>query len=233
MPDFTIVDLTDATADPVLVERAYADVLRPSFNADELAGPEFVRPGDGLVLTLAVRADGAPLGAALTVPGTTGIGLLVYLAVAPAGRGLGVGGRLVDHLRERWRADGLSLVLAEVHDPRGHAETADEHPEARLRFYQRAGAELLDVPWVQPALAAGSARVPQMLLLVMHRSDGESSGVASAPLLQWAREYFIESEGREPRDAQATALLARIGAEDQVRVVPMSRWRQVAPLVEP
>lgn len=226
MIDLTIVELRDAAQNPGLVESAYTHVLRPSFTSDELPGPGGVRPGPARVLTVAVDGAGVPVGAAVTELEPEGIGLLAYLAVAPAGRGLGVGGRLVAELHALWRAEDQSLVLAEVHDPRGHAESDDEHPEARLRFYGRAGAQLLDVPWVQPGLGGG-ARVPDMLLLAVHRTDPERPDVASAPLVAWTREYFTESEGREPDDAQAVALLARIEADERIRVLPLGEWRRV------
>ena len=235
--DFAIIDLDAATDEPALVARTYAAVLRPSFTSDELSDVESVTPRDGRVLTVAVTGHRSPVGAAVTELEPDGVSLLAYLAVSPEARGLGAGARLMAHLRDSWRKAGYRLVVAEVHDPRGHAEAEDEHPEARLRFYCRAGAEVLDVPWVQPGLAGG-ARVPDMLLLVLHRApagragapgDGPA-GVPSAALLAWAREYFVESEGEEPRDPAGRALLARIGARERIGVLPLDAWRQVTPL---
>lgn len=228
MTDLTITDLTSPADDPALVARTYDEVLRPSFTTDELAGPDAVTPGDGRVLTVAVAAGGLPVAAAVTETVPDGVSLLAYLAVSPAARGLGAGGRMVDHLQESWRALGLPLVVGEVHDPRGHAESEDEHPEARLRFYGRAGARVLDVPWVQPALDAGGARVPHMLLLAMHETDAPD--VASADVLDWARDYFSSAEGEGYEDAQVAALLARIGARERIAVLPLEQWRQVEPL---
>lgn len=225
MTDLAIIDLHDATGDQELVERTYHAVLRPSFTSDELSGVHAVRPGPQRLLTVAVNDERAPLGAAVTELEPDGVSLLAYLAVAAAARNLGAGARLVAHLRQNWRAAGYPLVLAEVHDPRGHAEAEHERPQARLRFYGRAGAEVLDVPWVQPALDGGS-RVSDMLLLALHRSEGPAQ-VPSAPLLAWAEEYFVESEGRVPDDPQASALLQRIGARDVIALLSMDDWRQV------
>lgn len=226
--ELTIVDLTAPDERPELVEQTYRAVLRPSFNTDELSGVEAVRPHPGRLLSVALDAAGVPVAAAVTELEPGGISLLGYLAVSPAARGLGAGGRMVDHLQESWRALGLPLVVGEVHDPRGHAESEDEHPEARLRFYGRAGARVLDVPWVQPALDAGGARVPHMLLLAMHETDAPD--VASADVLDWARDYFSSAEGEGYEDAQVAALLARIGARERIAVLPLQQWRQVEPL---
>ncbi len=237
MSDLTIIDLDVATDDPALVARTFELVLRPSFTSEELRGLEPVGPGPLRVRTVAVDADGAPVAPAVTELEPDGVSLLGYLAVSPAARGLGAGGRLVAHLRDSRRAGRYPLVVAEVHDPRGHPEGDDEHPEARLRFYRRAGAEVLDVPWVQPALAGG-ARVPHMLLLVLHRESSGGGGpsvegvatVPSAPLHAWALDYFVGSEGDEPRDPQGVALLTRLGASDRIRVLPLDAWPQVVPL---
>ena len=226
MTGLTIRDLRAASDAPDLVARVYAEVLRPSFNADELSGPAAATPGETRVLTVAVDAHGAPVAAAVTELDAE-ICLLGYLAVTPAARGLGAGGRIIAHLIQSWQAAGLPLVLAEVHDPRGHAEADDEHPEARLRFYGRAGAEVLDGPWVQPALAGG-LRVADLLLLVLHRA--EPVDVQAGSLLGWAEEYFVESEGALPRDRQGLALLARIAARDRIPVLPLDQWQQVQPL---
>ena len=226
MTGLTIRDLHCATDDPALVARVYAEVLRPSFTLDELSGPAAVEPGEARVLTVALDAGGAPVAAAVTEIEPV-ISLLGYLAVSPAARGLGAGGRIMAHLAQSWRAAGLPFVLAEVHDPRGHVETEDEHPQARLRFYGRAGATVLDVPWVQPALAGGE-RVADMLLLALHRA--EPVEVPSGALLTWAQEYFVESEGALPSDRQGLGLLARIAARDRIPVLPLELWRQVRPL---
>lgn len=237
-PALTLTDLTTLEDDPALLAATYERVLRPSFTLDELPGPEGVQPNGGHVLTVARDASGEPVGAAFCELDPDGVSLLEYLAVSPASRGLGAGGALLAHLRELWQARGCGLVLAEVHDPRGHAEDTDEHPEARLRFYGRAGAEVLDAPWVQPALGPRGERVPDMLLLVMHRpadadADAEPT-VPSAPVLAWARDYFEVCEGDAPTDAaqdpRGVALLDRIGAAPALRVLPLARWREVAPL---
>lgn len=208
------------TGDVGLLQATYDAVLRPSFTIDELSGIGAVSPAPGRTVTVALDREGTPVGCAVSDLDDGGIGLLSYLAVSPASRGLGVGGRLLAWLAPAWAG---RLVLAEVHDPRGHSETDDEHPEARLRFYARAGARVLDVPFVQPALSGGS-RVADMLLLVMAGPDVHR--LSAKPLRDWVLAYYLDSEGAEPTDPQGRALLERF-AVDHIDVLPLTAWSRV------
>lgn len=166
--------------DAALAAQAYETVLRPAFRPEELTGPQDVAPGPRRVLSVALDAKEEPVAAAVTDLGPTqgevsgdadravGVALLSHLAVRASGQGGGVGSAMMGHLQRLWTRLELPLVLGEVHDPRGHAESDTEHPMARLRFYERCGARVLDVPWVQPSLAPGQQRVPDMLLLALH-----------------------------------------------------------------
>ena len=145
--EFTV--LTDPDQDPALLQAVYERIVRPSFVPDELPGPQSLAPGRGSsVLIARDRQTQEPLGVArLLTGGGDGVGLLEYLAADPAVRGRGIGGALLDQCRVIWAEKGELVVLAEVHDPRVHEESANEHPAARLRFYERNGALLLGLPW--------------------------------------------------------------------------------------
>ena len=227
----TTVDLTAPDEAPQLLRAAFDAVLRPSFTGDELGGPETIEPSERRVVSIVSTAAGEPMGVAVTDLDPDGISLLANLAVSPASRGLGVGARLMDHLAEVWAARA-GVVLAEVHDPRGHADTPSEHPLARLRFYERAGARVLDTPFVQPALHPGAARVPDMLLLVLHPVGpaGAVDAVDSAELAEWIRRYYVAVEGTDPTDPTARRLLARVRERESVPAWPLARWRDVARL---
>lgn len=211
--------------DQDLLRATFDQVLRPSFTQDELSDLDAVRPTPGRLVAVATLPDGTPLGCAVTELHPAGVSLLCYLAVSPASRGLGVGGLLVAHLREHWARTGCALVLAEVHDPRGHADTADEHPQARLRFYSRTGARVLGVPFVQPALDGG-ARVPDMLLLVMAGPAADATTVPAAPVRAWVTAYFAGAEGGAPTDPQGAALLELLAVEE-LPILPFERWQEV------
>jgi hypothetical protein len=73
------------------------------------------------------------------------------------------------------------LAVAEIHDPRRWPNVASEDAARRLRFYERFGACVLDVPFVQLALANGRPRIPGFLLIALYvdpavlvQVDGES-----------------------------------------------------------
>ena len=162
------------------------------------------------------------------------VGLLSYLAARPGERGRGLGGRVLARLSTIAATSDVAVVLGEVHDPRFHAESADEQPRARLRFYERHGAMVLDAPFVQPRLSAGTERVRDMLLLVLHaRPEILAEGVPSEWIHDWARAYFVGEEGREPEDDEYRALVSRWSGRDRVPVLPISDHESVLPLRSP
>lgn len=134
-------------------------------------------------------------------------------------------------LRERWTAGPVDFMLAEVEDPRFHAETPENRSQARLRFYERHAAELLMVPWVQPGLD-GHDRVPGMLLLRVWARDPSAPTVPAAKLVRWAEAYFSAEEGGMPTDAVFAALQARLAQRPAVAVEPITNAAQVVPLHE-
>jgi GNAT superfamily N-acetyltransferase len=226
------LDLGDP-ADRRVLERAYAEILVPSFTPDELLPIWAIRGDGGPPQDVAVRMAGDEL-LAVAVADHAGpdlISLLSYLAVRPGLRGGGHGGELLAHVGRRWAAKGAGLVLGEIHDPRAHAERDDEQPMARLRFYERHGAELLDVPWVQPAVSRDGDRMPGMLLIAFHRS-GSFAGprVPGEPLLTWADAYYDECEGPQPPDPERRALRARFAAPEGIEVRPLADFALVEPL---
>lgn len=215
-----------------LVDEAYAEVLAPSFGPDELLPRDQLDRGmrdpQGDRLTVAVR-DGLVVGAAVSdAPARDGIVLLTLLAARPGGRSGGVGGALLGHLRAAWQRSGVALVLGEVHDPRAHATGPDEDPHARLRFYERAGAELLGVPWLQPAVAPSGRRVDGMLLVALHR-QGWAAGadVPAAPVAAWAQRYAAATEGRAPTDEGWARLMARYSAASTLAVLPVASYASI------
>ena len=233
-----LVDLVDASpTHRALFDAAFATILRPSFGSDELPDGDGIRTslnGSGATVVSIATEDGGPVGMAVTeYSTTTDIDLLGYLATRPGDRGRGVGARLLDHLAERWRRRGVALALAELHDPRAWPETTEERAVARVRFYARWGADVLDVPWVQPALQPDLHRVPHMLLSVLARAPEDTMTVPAATVRAWADEYYAFTEGvllGDAPDDQARALAARLGASDEVAVLPLADYDRVAPL---
>jgi GNAT superfamily N-acetyltransferase len=221
-----VVVVARGSDDRALVERAYHEVLAPSFTTDELPPDhEFVAEMDFATLVVALDGD-APVAAAVTGAGSRSpLALLSYLAVRPDQRGSGAGSRMMESLRSVWHASRADVVLGEVHDPRCWPDGADERPAARLRFYERHGARLLTVPWVQPRVRDDGDRVGGMLLLEMW-SRHAPEAVPAAWVRSWTTDYFSLAEGLEvpSADPVVAALLARIDAVDPIAIRPIAEY---------
>jgi GNAT superfamily N-acetyltransferase len=228
--------LRAASQDLGLLRQAYDEVLRPSFLPDELPSWDFLLAGftPPARQCVAVLHEEAPRGArsvrAVAVTNWRDgrhVGTLSYLATAPAHRGTGSGGRLIAEHAQHWPALGLSTVLGEVHDPRLHPETDAERPLDRLRFYDRHGARLVGVPWVQPALSSDTKRSGGMLLIVL---PPVPRAIPAGDLTEWALEYYLEAEGSSATDGDLGALLTRFGERPSWSPVPVMSFTEVEPL---
>lgn len=217
-----LVEVTGAGQNDDLVRAAFDSILEPSFSANELPSIEMITEGwevDPYHLLLVALADGGPLGAAVYSEGGTGLGTLDYLAARPGARNRGVGSALMGRLASIWSGRPVIAVLAEVHDPRFYSDGPDEQPAARVRFYERHGAQLLGVPWVQPRLSAIGRRVHNMLLLQLLAGGGPS--LPSAALREWVTGYYLSTEGVVPTDQTFVALWERVLASDAIEVLPI------------
>lgn len=237
-----IVDL--AADDDAILDHLYRDVLRPAFRPDELVPLAYLRDGvrAGLVEVSVVLDDGGRVlaGAVGEWAAPCRVVLLSYLAVAAASRAAGVGTLLYGATIERWRAKYRPcLILAEVERPDVHpASPAYGDPAARLRFYGRHGAGVLDLPYFQPVLAPGGARVHGMLLLALRVAPefigaGGPETVSPEPLLTFLAGYLVEAEGSVDATDPATATLLRaLDAPAGVPVLPVARYQEV-PVARP
>jgi GNAT superfamily N-acetyltransferase len=185
----------------------------------------YCRPGaDPSVVVL---ADARPVAVMLGTWFADGrVLLLSYLSVDRSLRGTGVGARLVGEVVPAWCAGRDAAVLAEVDDPRRWPADDDAgDPRARLRFYDRLGARLLPLPYLQPSLRPGSPRVEGMLLLRLDRSATAPRDVLAAFL----EEYFTACEGPASlADPPVSGLLERARGLDLERDAwPVSRWPQI------
>lgn len=217
-----VADLTDAAFDQL-----YDDVLAPSFPDTELLGREVLHEqylrGAPDYFGNAVMRDGRAIAAALCEQhGPSGISLLDYLAVAPGIRQGGHGGRLLRHLLSRWEGTDSVAFLAEVEDPRHHPSTDHGDPAARLRFYERHGATLLPLPYFQPSLGPGLARVPHLLLIALRTRE---TGLPSAGLREFLDDNIVACEGEAATDEPGyRALRDRITAwPESAPLWPLSR----------
>lgn len=205
-------------ASPELVASLHRDVLVPSFPPAELVDADafLAEHTSGRLRSLGVVED------ARVVAGVVGawspatrVLLVLYLAIAPGRRGGGIGGRILAAALGAWSRElEPVLVLAEVEHPAHHAASAAHgDPAARLRFYARLGARVLDVPYFQPGDGPGAKRVPALLLVALPHGaarDGAADlpdEVPAGPLRAFLEENLRESEGRVTDDGATRALL--------------------------
>lgn len=217
-----------------LVDAIYADILRPSFPPAELttlaALRERITAGTATV-TVALDAARTAVGVAVGEwYDEARVMMLGYLAARPGLRSRGVGGELLTAAVRAWSERYRPcLVLAEVERPDAHrASLAHGDPTARLRFYQRYGARVLELPYFQPALRADEARAYGMLLITLHTEDRflrEPAVLESAPVRTFWAEYLQETEGRA--DDPAAGRLRDAMRRDGIRLRPLEEYQRV------
>ena len=164
-----VVDATE-------LQEVYAVLLAPSFPPRELVPADWLIEGAaaGSVSVLVAEDASGPVAVAVTEPrAPSAVVLLTYFATRADQRGRGVGsalfGRMLETVVERQRPH---LVVAEVERPDRHAGSPEfGDPTARLRFYGRHGAKVLDLPYFQPPIG-DQAPVHGMLLLALWVAPG-------------------------------------------------------------
>jgi len=199
-------------ADEQTLRRFYEELMVPAFPRAELMSLDALRVAQsaGGVGGWLVMAGADPVAGMVTEDCVDGrVLLLSYLVVASHLRSQGVGQLLVDDLVAAGRARNM-LVLAEIEDPRAYPAAPGNDPLARLRFYSRAGARRLPVPYIQPSLRPGSPRVPSLLLIVLGQT---ADTIESGLVVDFLDEYFAGCEGPEVLTSDAPyAALRRAAA---------------------
>jgi GNAT superfamily N-acetyltransferase len=228
-----------AEADPRLIEAIYHEILEPSFGSDELDTLACVL--DGLTeggsyecWGLAALDGETPVGNIMGYPYLkSGVLLIGYVAVRPGLRSRGIGDLLLTEAGRHWYGKaGLTLVLAEIDDPRYHPATADIDPRRRVAFYARHGTRIALGPYFQPRLEGeGKKRVYDMFLAVLAGRDGAigpGPSVAGRQVSAFLMEYFTASgEGSDwPRadDAEGRWLLDWYRDRDMVGLQPIENY---------
>lgn len=228
-------NMADPSSGVIVVDReslvgVYEKMLSPNFPDDELITlDEFladVAEGSSTVHVVGDPSDPRAV-AVVDVFGESPAVLLSYFATRADQRGRGVGSALLRGLLDDIARDPrVSVVLAEVEDPRHH-EAHDVHgiPAARLAFYGRLGARILDVPYFQAPLRADARPVFGMLLLVLDPADRwvrdgalvPEAGVAGV-LSALYRDVEPELVGSVLKDTSGPIRLFRV---DQLAQVPV------------
>jgi GNAT superfamily N-acetyltransferase len=210
--DHEVLALRDA--DDATLDRFYP-LLEAAFGPEELMTLEELRDArqdPGTTGTL-VQAGDEPVASMITEEFLDGrVVLLAYLVVAASARSGGLGSKLLAELPRPDAGAETPLVLAEIEDPRVHASSDRGDPAARVRFYDRAGARLLPLPYAQPALRPGSPRVDGMLLITLGTTKENVDGRTVAAFLE---EYFVGCEGEEVRSDPAFTELYALALGDE------------------
>lgn len=185
---------------------------------------------DGSMVGLGVVRDSRVVAAA-AVCVYERVTLVLYLAVDPAVRGEGLGGRVLDAAVARAHRSGADAwVLAEIEHPDAHTGSPEfGDPHARLRFYARHGVRLIGVPYFMPAMGPGGLRVPALMLgalavedALVTRRDSTGAPVAArsdelAAMVSW---YLAANEGAVGDDAATRRLLGALAAPEVALVDP-------------
>jgi GNAT superfamily N-acetyltransferase len=194
-----------AEADANLIKRVYRDILEPSFENSELEELDVVL--DGLATGgscecwgLCAMDCGTPVACILGYPYPISRVLLIgYIAVKPGLRSRGVGWALLEEARRRWFGKaGLTLVLAEIEDPRYHPAAGDIDPARRVAFYARHQMQMIVGPYFQPPLrlkGEDKKRTYDMFLTVLH--GGGQASVRAPHIAAFLKEYFKAEEGSD------------------------------------
>ena len=196
--------------DDELLDAFYADVYLPAFahQREPIEAWRAALRGAGYAFTIVIAGDDLR-GSGRRIDGGvvferyphSGGAIITYLVVAPHARGGGLGARLLARAREGLR--DATIVVAEVHTP----DTDDDR--ARIAWFARRGAGVVDARYVQPDLGYG--RDARLRLIAF--TDGAPS-LDGGALRAFLREFYETIEGAI--DAETEAMLASIGPRVRV-----------------
>lgn len=210
----------------------YDTIMVESFPPDELISWDELREGvaSGELRMYAVYDEAGAVAIAVIEKLSDTVVLLNYFATRTDQRGKGVGTALLSELLESIRSqDAPALILGEVEHPSyREADPAFGDPAARLRFYGRLGARILDVPYFQPPVAADMPAVYGMLLLALEVDPAGEEGHVGVILPEIGLANALETlMGELDREAfPVDALLQAASAEDGVRLLPLSDYEE-------
>jgi ribosomal protein S18 acetylase RimI-like enzyme len=148
--------------------------------------PEERQPFESLVssarsggkrLLLAESRDGV-VGFAVTGELACDVWVLDYLAVRESERGSGIGGRLLREITERLRTEKRRGLLFEVEPEDLGSEREREQRRRRIRFYKRAGAQIVRCAphYCMPSFVSGRPFEMTLMWLSGHRDHTPPTG---------------------------------------------------------
>jgi GNAT superfamily N-acetyltransferase len=150
----------------------------------------------------------------------SGCGLITYMVIAPAARRHGLGKRLQRGAATTLFAAGAPAVFGEVNDPRRIGEGVDEPADEmwrRLERNQAWGARVVDVRYVQPALAPGLERDHGLCLIALASDQPLPPAMPGEIVRNFVDELYTITEGVSP-DRELVASIP-----DRVALVELRR----------
>ena len=140
-------------------------------------------------------------------------GLVTYMVIAPTARRQGLGKRLQREAAAALFAAGAPAVFGEVNDPRWLGQGVDEPAEEmwrRIERNQEWGARVVEVRYVQPALAPGLARDHGLCLLALAGAQPLAPTMPGAIVRDFVAELYTVTEGGEPDHELLAAVPDRV-----------------------
>jgi hypothetical protein len=131
----------------------------------------------------------------------SGCGLITYMVIAPSARRAGLGRQLQREAALALFGAGAPAVFGEVNDPRLAGAGVDEPLDAmwrRLERNQAWGARVVDVRYVQPALAPGLARDHGLCLIALAGQAPLPAALPGGLVRGFVEELYEVTEGAGP-----------------------------------
>ena len=143
----------------------------------------------------------------------SGVGLVTYMVIAPAARRQGLGRRLQREAAMTLFAGGAQAVFGEINDPRRPGEGVDEPLDAMWRRLERNqvwGARVVDVRYVQPALAPGLERDHGLCLIALAGEDPLPDTMSGGIVRDFVEELYEVTERAAPDPELVAGIPARV-----------------------
>jgi GNAT superfamily N-acetyltransferase len=167
--------------------------------------------------------------------------LVTYLVVAPRMRRLGLARHLLAESRTRLRAiadarhgseAALRAVFTEVNDPsKVKPEDDSIDPVQRMAAFERLGARIVDIPYVQPELAPGQGRARELFLLVFPLPGSPDDSIAAETVGVFIDDFYRANGVAEPaHDPDVRAMIEAMPGAD-VRLIRPSLHPDLARLI--
>lgn len=167
--------------------------------------------------------------------------LMTYLVVAPRMRRRGLARFMLAEARTRLQAlanarhgsdAALRAVFTEVNDPsKVRPEDDSIDPVQRMAAFERLGARIVDIPYVQPELAPGQGRARELFLLVFPLPGLPDDRIATRTVGAFIDDFYRANAVREPADDPDVRRMVEAMPGADVRLIRPSQHPDLAGLL--